>query len=99
MIENSIYKNLYDSDNISKYYISPYCKFTFSDSTMYIWREDSGVYLTLNGYEKQCDDIISLLQKGMDLTDLSDSLTQEMLGDSCIAEDWIIMGIKGGIIE
>lgn len=99
MIENNIYKTVYDSDNISKYYISPYCHFSFSDNTMYIWREDSGVFLTLNGTKKQCDEMISLLQKGMDLTDLSDSLTQEMLGNSCSAEDWILMGIKGGIIE
>lgn len=97
-MKNSIQQVLFTKNNLSKYYLSPYCSIIESDDGIIISREDQNRYYLFNPSSiAELTSLLNYLKEGIEEVDLVNFLENNLKEENAFG--WIQNCIQGGIIE
>lgn len=89
---------LFSLDNVSQYFLSPYCEVFIEDDKVCLERADLDRHLVFSSTDN--DKLMKLLEKltvGISYDELSSFLSEELFEEN--PNDWIACCIQGGVIE
>lgn len=99
-MDSFVKQHLFTMENITLFYLSPYCVVYETPEGIYLDREDLNKSLVFNANNRNNDNMIELLKRlkiGMREDELVGFLENE-IGEEDAAE-WIKYCIQGGVIE
>lgn len=89
----------YDSDSVSKYFLSPYIRIKKEADSVIISQELFGTFMKINGNVLLLNDLLISLEDGLDKSSLLSSLEKAGAVNGVEAEDMIKEMTVKGIIE